>query len=93
MSFKGLHEERKLWSQELASQGASLAQDQGRLESQIESVTREVSELQNLYQVSKILHVTNHCSITYQNVLVNNTLPIGLVISYSYIYMIVCCKL
>ena len=57
---KGLREERKLWSQELASQGASLAQDRGRLESQIESLTREVSELQDLYQVSEILHVIKH---------------------------------
>ena len=56
----GLREERKLWSQELANQGASLAQDRGRLESQIESLMREVSELQDLYQVSEILHVIIH---------------------------------
>ena len=69
----GLREERKLWSQELANQGASLAQDRGRLESQIESLTREVSELQDLYQVSEILHVIIHTvdsSTSYQDILV-----------------------
>ena len=62
---KGLREERKLWSQELASQGASLAQDRGRLESQIEYLTREVSELQDLYQVSEILHVIKYTVVLH----------------------------
>ena len=62
---KGLREEQKLWSQELANQGASLAQDRGRLESQIESLTREVSELHDLYQVSEILHVTKYTLVLH----------------------------
>lgn len=41
----GLRSERKLWSEELAQQGASLAQDRGRLEARIEALTAEVSEL------------------------------------------------
>nr|XP_020663762.1 leucine-rich repeat and coiled-coil domain-containing protein 1 [Pogona vitticeps] len=37
----GLRAERKLWSQELAQQGASLAQDRGKLEGRIEVLTSE----------------------------------------------------
>ncbi|KAJ8310980.1 hypothetical protein KUTeg_011464, partial [Tegillarca granosa] len=43
--IQGLKAERKLWGQELAQQGASLAQDRGRLESKIETLTSEVSTL------------------------------------------------
>lgn len=41
----GLREEKKLWSQELAHQGASLAQDRGRLESTIQTLTSEINTL------------------------------------------------
>lgn len=40
----GLREERKVWSDELAQQGATLAQDRGRLESRIEALQAELSE-------------------------------------------------
>ncbi|XP_011402544.1 PREDICTED: leucine-rich repeat and coiled-coil domain-containing protein 1-like [Amphimedon queenslandica] len=49
----GLREEKKLWSQELANQGAALAQDRGRYESKIESLQIQVSELQELAQNNK----------------------------------------
>uniref|UniRef100_A0A3Q2YL99 Leucine-rich repeat and coiled-coil domain-containing protein 1 n=1 Tax=Hippocampus comes TaxID=109280 RepID=A0A3Q2YL99_HIPCM len=38
----GLRAERRLWGQELAQQGASLAQDRGRLEARIEALGAEV---------------------------------------------------
>ncbi|XP_037537288.1 leucine-rich repeat and coiled-coil domain-containing protein 1 [Nematolebias whitei] len=38
----GLRAERKIWGQELAQQGASLAQDRGRLEARIEVLTAEL---------------------------------------------------
>ncbi|XP_017266314.1 leucine-rich repeat and coiled-coil domain-containing protein 1 [Kryptolebias marmoratus] len=38
----GLRAERKIWGQELAQQGASLAQDRGRLEARIEVLTTEL---------------------------------------------------
>ncbi|XP_065936571.1 leucine-rich repeat and coiled-coil domain-containing protein 1 isoform X1 [Magallana gigas] len=41
----GLRAERKLWGQELAQQGSSLAQDRGRLESKIEAFNSEVTIL------------------------------------------------
>ena len=44
----GLRQERELWSQELAKQGASLAHDQGRLEAQIESQRSEMTQLAKL---------------------------------------------
>ena len=40
----GLREEQKVWSNELAQQGATLAQDRGRLESRIEALQSELSE-------------------------------------------------
>ena len=40
----GLREEQKVWSSELAQQGASLAQDRGRLESRIEALRAELSD-------------------------------------------------
>jgi len=40
----GLREERKVWSDELAQQGATLAQDRGRLESRIEALQVELSD-------------------------------------------------
>jgi len=40
----GLREEQKVWSNELAQQGATLAQDRGRLESRIEGLQSELSE-------------------------------------------------
>jgi len=43
--LEGLRKERKLWGEELAKQGASLAQDRGRLEAQIDSLTNEVKNL------------------------------------------------
>ena len=49
----GLKEEKKLWSQELANQGAALAQDRGQYESKIESLRTQVSELQELAQVER----------------------------------------
>ncbi|KAM4552463.1 leucine-rich repeat and coiled-coil domain-containing protein 1 [Odontesthes bonariensis] len=38
----GLRAERRIWGQELAQQGASLAQDRGRLEARIEVLTAEL---------------------------------------------------
>ncbi|RVE62063.1 hypothetical protein OJAV_G00176970 [Oryzias javanicus] len=38
----GLRSERRIWGQELAQQGASLAQDRGRLEARIEVLTSEL---------------------------------------------------
>uniref|UniRef100_A0A8C6LBC5 Leucine-rich repeat and coiled-coil domain-containing protein 1 n=1 Tax=Nothobranchius furzeri TaxID=105023 RepID=A0A8C6LBC5_NOTFU len=38
----GLRAERRIWGQELAQQGASLAQDRGRLEARIEVLTNEL---------------------------------------------------
>ncbi|XP_071820729.1 leucine-rich repeat and coiled-coil domain-containing protein 1-like isoform X3 [Apostichopus japonicus] len=43
--IEGLKAERKLWGQELAQQGSSLAQDRGRLEAKIEALTAEVASL------------------------------------------------
>ena len=39
--IEGLKSERKLWGEELAQQGSSLAQDRGRLEAKIESLNSE----------------------------------------------------
>uniref|UniRef100_A0A8D0C0R4 Leucine-rich repeat and coiled-coil domain-containing protein 1 n=1 Tax=Salvator merianae TaxID=96440 RepID=A0A8D0C0R4_SALMN len=41
----GLKAERKIWGQELAEQGASLAQDRGKLEAKIEVLTSETDAL------------------------------------------------
>lgn len=43
--ISGLKAERKLWGQELAQQGASLAQDRGRLEAKIEAQNSEIATL------------------------------------------------
>ncbi|XP_048866607.1 leucine-rich repeat and coiled-coil domain-containing protein 1 [Brienomyrus brachyistius] len=43
--IEGLRAERKLWGQELAQQGASLAQDRGRLEARIEVLNAELQSL------------------------------------------------
>ncbi|XP_022092046.1 leucine-rich repeat and coiled-coil domain-containing protein 1-like [Acanthaster planci] len=43
--IEGLRVERKLWGQELAQQGSSLAQDRGRLEARIEALSAEVDSL------------------------------------------------
>nr|XP_057925122.1 leucine-rich repeat and coiled-coil domain-containing protein 1 [Doryrhamphus excisus] len=40
--MEGLRAERKLWGQELAQQGASLAQDRGRLEARVEALGAEL---------------------------------------------------
>ncbi|XP_062849049.1 leucine-rich repeat and coiled-coil domain-containing protein 1 [Trichomycterus rosablanca] len=40
--IEGLRAERRLWGQELAQQGSSLAQDRGRLEAKIEVLTAEL---------------------------------------------------
>ncbi|MCJ8731799.1 hypothetical protein PDJAM_G00203620 [Pangasius djambal] len=40
--IEGLRAERRLWGQELAQQGASLAQDRGRMEAKIEVLTTEL---------------------------------------------------
>ena len=52
--ISGLREERKLWGQELAIQGASLAQDRGRMEGQIDSLNREVKELREKLEVKRL---------------------------------------
>ena len=44
--IEGLREERKLWGKELAHQGAALAQDRGRLEAQLDTLTKECKALQ-----------------------------------------------
>lgn len=46
----GLRAERKLWGQELAHQGASLAQERGRMEAQLELLTKEASSLREELQ-------------------------------------------
>ncbi|XP_065827722.1 leucine-rich repeat and coiled-coil domain-containing protein 1-like isoform X2 [Oscarella lobularis] len=43
--IEGLRQERKLWGHELAQQGANLAQDRGRMESEITSLQAEVTHL------------------------------------------------
>ena len=43
--MEGLREERKLWGRELAQQGASLAQDRGRMEAQLDALSKETSSL------------------------------------------------
>lgn len=43
--IEGLREERQLWGKELAHQGASLAQERGRLEAQLEFLTKETGSL------------------------------------------------
>ncbi|NXA14810.1 LRCC1 protein, partial [Sapayoa aenigma] len=43
--INGLKMERKIWGQELAQQGAHLAQDRGKLEAKIEVLTNEVEML------------------------------------------------
>ena len=44
--IEGLREERKLWGKELAHQGATLAQDRGRIEAQLDTLTKECKALQ-----------------------------------------------
>ena len=44
--IEGLREERKLWGKELAHQGAALAQDRGRMEAQLDTLTKECRALQ-----------------------------------------------
>ncbi|KAM9023425.1 leucine-rich repeat and coiled-coil domain-containing protein 1 isoform 1-T1 [Ara ararauna] len=46
----GLKMERKIWGQELAQQGAHLAQDRGKLEAKIEVLTNEIEILQKQKQ-------------------------------------------
>ena len=43
--IEGLKSERKLWGEELAHQGASLAQDRGRLDARIETLTSDNNSL------------------------------------------------
>ncbi|XP_077864589.1 leucine-rich repeat and coiled-coil domain-containing protein 1-like [Saccoglossus kowalevskii] len=43
--IEGLRVEKRLWSQELAQQGASLAQDRGRLDARVDALAAEVSSL------------------------------------------------
>ena len=43
--ISGLREERQLWSKELAHQGATLAQDRGRLEMEVDSLSKECKSL------------------------------------------------
>ncbi|XP_065913509.1 leucine-rich repeat and coiled-coil domain-containing protein 1-like [Dysidea avara] len=45
--LEGLKEEKKLWQQELAQQGASLAQDRGRMQAKLEALDHEVLQLNN----------------------------------------------
>lgn len=47
---EGLREERKLWGQELAHQGASLAQERGRMEAELESLGKETVSLRRQLQ-------------------------------------------
>ena len=49
----GLREEQGLWSEELARQGAGLARDRGRLEAQVEALTRDSSALRDELQVGQ----------------------------------------
>lgn len=45
-----MREERKLWGKELAYQGASLAQERGRMEAQVEALSQEVKDLREQTQ-------------------------------------------
>ena len=49
--MEGLRGERQLWGRELAQQGAELAQDRGRMEAQIESLTSDTASLREQLQV------------------------------------------
>ena len=49
--LEGLRGERQLWSQELAQQGAELAQDRGRMEAQIEALSTEALSLKEDLEV------------------------------------------
>ncbi|KAG5841865.1 hypothetical protein ANANG_G00171570 [Anguilla anguilla] len=46
--IQGLRSERRIWGQELAQQGASLAQDRGRLEAKIEVLATELETQKKL---------------------------------------------
>ncbi len=46
----GLREERQLWGRELAHQGATLAQDRGRMEAQLQGLSEEVKSTREQLQ-------------------------------------------
>lgn len=48
--MEGLREERQLWGKELAHQGASLAQERGRMEAELEFLTKETGVLRQQLQ-------------------------------------------
>ena len=48
--IEGLREERQLWGKELAHQGATLAQDRGRLEAQVDALSEEVKSTREQLQ-------------------------------------------
>ena len=48
--IEGLREERQLWGRELAHQGATLAQDRGRLEAQVDALSEEVKSTREQLQ-------------------------------------------
>lgn len=47
---EGLREERQLWGKELAHQGASLAQERGRMEAELGFLTKETGVLRQQLQ-------------------------------------------
>jgi hypothetical protein len=53
----GLRAEKALWSEELGSQGARLAQDRGRLEAKIEALAAERASLAKQLEVQYLLYL------------------------------------
>ena len=62
--MEGLRGERQLWGRELAQQGAELAQDRGRMEAQIETLTSENASLREELQV---IQTTSICQISLKS--------------------------
>lgn len=60
--MEGLRGERQLWGRELAQQGAELAQDRGRMETQIESLTSETASLREELQVIHLATRKIYCA-------------------------------
>lgn len=48
--IEGLREERQLWGKELAHQGATLAQDRGRLEAQVDALAEDAKSTREQLQ-------------------------------------------
>ncbi len=71
--IEGLREERQLWGRELAHQGATLAQDRGRMEAQLEGLSLEVKttreQLQREREALRIKEKQVHISQIFKDLL------------------------